>query len=218
MTSFASLSASGTSAKVLVIDGARRDVLWGLYTRDGALLHGERIRDRGAAELLASTIAAECPAKEISAIVVGLGPGSFTGLRIVLAFAKGLALARDIPIVGIDSLAAMQHDTADSNCVAVLEAYAGQVFARGIDLASDVYVPALVLPHLAKHGGVCDGAVPSLPGVTLEDLHMLTQPIGLAKLGLQRLHTGERDDLRTLAPNYARASSAELVLANKVSQ
>lgn len=210
MTSFAS-----SSGKFLVIDGARRDVVWGLYLQDGSLAYGERIRDRGAAELLASAIAEKCTAKDLAGIVVGVGPGSFTGLRIVLAFAKGLALARELPIVGVDSLAAMQHDTQDPDKVAVLEAYAGQVFARGPDLMSDVYMPALVMPHLTQNGGVCDGPVPSLPGVVLEDLKPLTEPRGLAKLGIARLHCGDFDDVRTLAPNYARASSAELMLANK---
>ena len=41
---------------------------------------------------------------ELSAVAVGLGPGSFTSLRIGLAIAKGFALARHIPIVGVPSL------------------------------------------------------------------------------------------------------------------
>jgi tRNA threonylcarbamoyladenosine biosynthesis protein TsaB len=204
------LSSSGNL--VLVIDGARRDVLWGLHDTQTGTLRGERIRDRGAAEQLASAIAAQCEAAVISAIIVGLGPGSFTGLRIVLAFAKGLAFARDIPIVGVDSLAAMQHDVAGPERVAVLEAYAGQVFARGPELASDVYDPAVVAPYVARWGGVCDGPVLSLAGVALEDLQARTEPRGLAKLGLARLAAGEHDDPRTIAPNYARASSAELQL------
>ena len=48
--------------------------------------------------------------KEVTAFVVGLGPGSFTGLRIGLATAKGLAYALKVPIVGASSLAALAMD------------------------------------------------------------------------------------------------------------
>lgn len=43
-------------------------------------------------------------AVNLQAVGVALGPGSFTGLRIGLAFAKGLALANNLPIVGISSM------------------------------------------------------------------------------------------------------------------
>jgi tRNA threonylcarbamoyladenosine biosynthesis protein TsaB len=45
--------------------------------------------------------------KDLGAIVVGLGPGSFTGLRISLATAKGISYAAHVPLMGASSLAAM---------------------------------------------------------------------------------------------------------------
>jgi tRNA threonylcarbamoyladenosine biosynthesis protein TsaB len=47
--------------------------------------------------------------KNLSAIAVGIGPGSYTGLRIGTAAAKGLAYALNIPIIGISPLEAMAH-------------------------------------------------------------------------------------------------------------
>ncbi|MGH7024255.1 MAG: tRNA (adenosine(37)-N6)-threonylcarbamoyltransferase complex dimerization subunit type 1 TsaB, partial [Caulobacteraceae bacterium] len=44
---------------------------------------------------------------ELDRIAVTVGPGSFTGLRVGLAFAKGLALALDIPCTGVGTLAAL---------------------------------------------------------------------------------------------------------------
>ncbi len=64
---------------------------------------------RGHAERLAPMVAeilaeAGLTAKDIDKIAVCTGPGSFTGLRVALAFAKGFALPRKLPVVGIDAL------------------------------------------------------------------------------------------------------------------
>jgi tRNA threonylcarbamoyladenosine biosynthesis protein TsaB len=61
---------------------------------------------------------------DLTAVAVAIGPGSFTGLRIGIAFAKGLAFSRRIPIIGIqtlDALAASQPVMGDK-LIAVLKA------------------------------------------------------------------------------------------------
>jgi tRNA threonylcarbamoyladenosine biosynthesis protein TsaB len=45
--------------------------------------------------------------EDLGRIAVGVGPGSFTGIRIALAAARGLALAADLPVVGVDSFSAV---------------------------------------------------------------------------------------------------------------
>ncbi len=70
--------------------------------------------------------------KDVTGFVVGLGPGSFTGLRIGLATAKGLAYALKVPIVGASSLAALSlegPENVDLFCCAVVkkgELYVGR--------------------------------------------------------------------------------------------
>ena len=56
---------------------------------------------------LPSAITELLPIEQITAFVVGLGPGSFTGLRISLACVKGIAYAQKLPVAGVSSLAAV---------------------------------------------------------------------------------------------------------------
>lgn len=65
-------------------------------------------------------------------IGVTVGPGSFTGLRVGLAFAQGLGAALDRPVVGISTLAALAAsvDDAGGPIAALVDARRGQVYAR----------------------------------------------------------------------------------------
>jgi tRNA threonylcarbamoyladenosine biosynthesis protein TsaB len=75
---------------------------------------------------------------EIDGIAVGVGPGSFTGLRIGLATAKGLAFALDKPCVGVSTLKAMAYATGAQIglVVSMLDAKRGDLFA-GVYAAGD---------------------------------------------------------------------------------
>lgn len=74
---------------------------------------------------------------EIEQIVIGIGPGSFTGLRIGLAFAKGLSLMRDIPITTIPSFRAIARATnATGGVVGVIsDARRGEYFFSSYAMA-----------------------------------------------------------------------------------
>ena len=90
---------------------------------------------RGHAERLAPMVAevleeAGLTAKDIDKISVCTGPGSFTGLRVALAFAKGFALPRKLPVVGLSSLAvwAAQADPEGvSNVISIADVRRGEL-------------------------------------------------------------------------------------------
>ena len=85
--------------------------------------------------------------REIDGLVVGTGPGSFTGLRIGLATARGLALGLDVPVAGVSTLNAFVGGRP------VIDARRGEVFTDG---------PAVSRPDELEVEGarlVGDGAV-----------------------------------------------------------
>jgi tRNA threonylcarbamoyladenosine biosynthesis protein TsaB len=78
----------------------------------------------------------------VERIAVGVGPGGFTGLRIGIATARALAQARDLPLVGVSSLAALAGPH-DGVVTAVIDARRGEVFAA----SPGAFEPAALRPE-----------------------------------------------------------------------
>lgn len=166
------------------------------------------------------------------AVAVAIGPGSFTGLRIGLSFAKGLALSATLRIVGIptlDALAVAALPWEGRLCVA-LDARKREVYAAVYERAGDgivriAPVRALGAERLAEEIGgpstVIGDAVEAYgevftrvlgAGVRLlpSTLHP-PRASALARLAAARLASDPHgDDLATLAPCYVRPPEAEL--------
>ena len=153
-------------ATVLGLDSATSDVA--VAVTSGGEVRAERSigrpsgeRPRHGSALLATVEdvvdeAGGWPTVEL--IAVGLGPGSFTGLRIGLATAKALAQGRGLPLRGVSSLAALgrgigEQTAAIDRCrLAVIDARRDEVFASlyGID-GESIWGPVVLPPgELAK--------------------------------------------------------------------
>lgn len=74
---------------------------------------------------------------DLDVIAVTIGPGSFTGLRIGLAAAKGLALAAGKPLIGVSTLEVLAHSLSYSPMLAgtLLDARKGEVYAACFDVS-----------------------------------------------------------------------------------
>ena len=93
--------------------------------RDGATAHGPALP-----ALVQEAIAG----RTIGEVVVGMGPGPFTGLRIGIAFAHSFALAREIPVRGICSLDGIAAQVNEKDFIITVDARRKEVYwARYID-------------------------------------------------------------------------------------
>ena len=191
-----------------------------------ALTHSERLM------AVVDRLLQDCgwDATSLDALAVSIGPGSFTGLRVGAATAKGLALALEIevaPVPTLDALAATLP-FADAPVCAILAArrdevycslyrWTGAAMAREWDYlalppaeaAARLEAPVIVLgdgvaacrPHLGRLGA----------GLREADLvHSLPSPAVVGALGHAILAAGGGIPAERLAPLYLRPSEAEL--------
>jgi tRNA threonylcarbamoyladenosine biosynthesis protein TsaB len=123
--------------------------------RDGRVL-GERITEARAVLAAVDELlrAVEAEPSDVARLVVGTGPGSFTGVRLGLAAARGLALALEVPVAGVSTLAALAAGAPDA--LPVIDAKRREVFTL-VDGAPAVLAPS----ELAARGATCvgDGAL-----------------------------------------------------------
>jgi tRNA threonylcarbamoyladenosine biosynthesis protein TsaB len=121
-----------------------------------ALLVGERLLERSElaprrhAELLlpmCEALLAEAGLRraDLDALAVGCGPGAFTGVRLAVSAAQGIALALGLPVVPVSSLAAlaMQAPRNGAEVLAVIDARMGEVYAGAFRCGGDGLVTAL---------------------------------------------------------------------------
>jgi len=216
MTGGGTTSVAGGRAWLLAIDTGTSRIVVAAGAPDGRLVraldwpaghrHGERLLP-GVEQLLAET---GLEMADLAGIVVGTGPGAFTGLRVGLATAKTLAHARDLPIVGIGTGAALL-----GAAEATIEAPAGELVlllpagphdrvevrpegeARLLpggsepDLGPADVVVAVDLAGRAPEAAVARGER-ALAGLA----------VALVELGARRLATGAADDPSGLVPEY----------------
>jgi tRNA threonylcarbamoyl adenosine modification protein YeaZ len=140
---------------------------------------------------------------ELTAIAVGTGPGSFTGLRVAMALAKGLAVGLERPIVGIDSLSAWLDASPEAEAaLARAGAREAYLLVRGAD--APVIADAAEIRERLRTTRV----VAASELATAFGLERAVGPRGagtIASRAAQRLaEDAEGDDVRRIEPAYLR--------------
>ncbi len=146
---------------------------------------------------------------DLGGICVGVGPGTFTGVRIGIATARGLGMALGIPVAGHSTLAALL--AADGVDVACIDARRGEVFAAGAGIA-----PCAVSPHdLARL--VPPGATVAGDGAVLYRAELPAAVIPAdddpRHIPWARYHAASFDPAAGSDPVYLRAPDADRNLA-----
>ena len=122
MSKILAIDTSTSRSCVAIIEGA--NLLYSGF-RDGATAHGPS---------LPALVQEALAVSDIDEVVVGMGPGPFTGLRVGIAFAQSFALARQIPVRGVCSLDAIAAQVQGSDFIITVDARRKEVYwARYID-------------------------------------------------------------------------------------
>ena len=203
---------------------------------EGNQLLGEQYLNSGMTHsatllLMAESLLSQCgkTAQDVEAIAVANGPGSFTGVRIGVAAAKGFAWGNEIPVYGVSTLEAMALGLGihEGYICPVMDARRAQVYNalfyvnqgelsrvtedRAIALSDlETELKALEKPiFLVGDGSIlCYNTLkPAVPGLILPPEYKMHQrAVGVGLAALQRK---EADPAAGLAPNYLRLSQAE---------
>ena len=217
---------------LLAVDTATRVAGIALYDQDGLRLEQMWLTgDNHTVELVPNVVRAceqqHLAPTDLRVIAVSIGPGSFTGLRVGLSVAKGLALALDIPLLGVPALdaTAYAHARDPLPVCAVLPAGRARwcvAFYRTMDgdwqrygdyalMSASEIVASLRCPTLVC--GEMQGDLQQVLSTAAHGNAIVASPAlaarragYLAELAWRRFARGERDDLSTLAPIYLQHS------------
>ena len=130
---------------------------------------------------------------DIDAIVIGIGPGSYTGLRVVASSIKGMLFNNSIPLFGINSLAgfaACSRKDPSGQIHSIIDARRNHLYYQSFNLNTE--------------GGMTSTARPAL--IEIPDLYKKLEPgDALIGTGIERLDGNQMTDIETIRPDQISA-------------
>lgn len=163
---------------------------------------------------------------QLDAIAVGRGPGAFTGVRLAIALAQGVALALDRPVVPVSTLAALAMQAGDGNVLAAIDARMSEVYfatyrlhaGELTSLSDEALAPPdqIVVRDTAQWQGVGTG-FGALQGVLAQrlarqlrsvDAQALPHAADIARLAARAYARGEAIAPERIEPAYLRNNVA----------
>jgi tRNA threonylcarbamoyladenosine biosynthesis protein TsaB len=213
------LETSGRAGFVAVADGER---LLEVRRLDETRRHA---RDLAPATSAALNTAGWQP-RDVHAVLISRGPGSYTGLRVGIMSAKAFAYATGCAVLAVDTFAAvaLQAPAACERLDVLADAQQDRVYFQPFERAAGTWRPSEELtivsvtdwlarrradawvtgPGLKKWEGRLPPDVPRV-----EEARRDPHPESVLHLGLTRYRAGQRDDVWSVEPLYLRPSSAE---------
>lgn len=227
-----------TSSLVATVAVMNEEKLLGEYTINSPMTHSQKLMP--IIDQLLSSL--ELSMEDIELIAASRGPGSFTGIRIGIATIKGLAHARNIPVVGVSSLEGLAYNITYSKelICPIMDARRNQVYTgvyKWVDhnLVNIVEEAPLSINELMDKlkereervvflgdglGRYKDDIVSSLGEKALfAPLYVnMQRASSIAQLALDKINKGESkpEDYLSIAPVYLRKSEAERQYEEKI--
>lgn len=134
-------TAAARTSVVIIQDG---EIVFS-ESRDGAMSHGPALPE---------LVQAAIKGREITEVLVGMGPGPYTGLRVGITFAQTFAWARNIPVRGFCSLDAIAAQINESDFIMTIDARRKEVYWARYTDGVRVEGPAVDLPSLVADRGI----------------------------------------------------------------
>ena len=134
MSKTLAIDTSTSRTSVAIIEDSK--VLYNGF-RDGATAHGPS---------LPALVQEALAVSDVDEVVVGMGPGPFTGLRVGIAFAQSFAVAREIPVRGVCSLDAIAALIQEDDFVVTVDARRKEVYWARYTNGARVGEPAVSFP------------------------------------------------------------------------
>jgi tRNA threonylcarbamoyl adenosine modification protein YeaZ len=166
MSKVLAIDTSTSRTSVAIIENGT--VLYSGY-RDGATAHGPS---------LPALVQEGLAVSDVDQVVVGMGPGPFTGLRVGIAFAQSFALARDIPVRGVCSLDAIAAQINESDFIITVDARRKEVYWARYTNGVRVGQPAVNFPADVTGAPIHADLFPNmvslvnLPGNIIEPIYL----------------------------------------------
>ena len=166
MSKVLAIDTSTSRSCVAIIDGSK--LLYSGY-RDGATAHGPS---------LPALVQEALAVSDVDEVVVGMGPGPFTGLRVGIAFAQSFALAREIPVRGVCSLDAIAAQVTEKDFIITVDARRKEVYWARYTDGVRVGEPAVNFPADVTGAKIHADLFPdmlalvNLPGNIIEPMYL----------------------------------------------
>ena len=166
MSKVLAIDTSTSRSCVAIIDGT--EVLYSGF-RDGATAHGPS---------LPALVQEALAVSDVDEVVVGMGPGPFTGLRVGIAFAQSFALAREIPVRGVCSLDAIGAQVTDKDFIITVDARRKEVYWARYTNGVRIGEPAVNFPADVSGAAIHADLFPdmvalvNLPGTITEPIYL----------------------------------------------
>jgi tRNA threonylcarbamoyl adenosine modification protein YeaZ len=168
MSKVLAIDTSTSRTSVAIIEDSK--VLYNGF-RDGATAHGPS---------LPALVQEALAVSDVDEVVVGMGPGPFTGLRVGIAFAQSFALAREIPVRGVCSLDAIAAQIQEDDFIITVDARRKEVYWARYTNGVRVADPAVNFPADVTGAAIHADLFPEM--VSLVNLPgNITEPIYLRR-------------------------------------